>query len=257
MDVLFADVVTGEPVEVVPVINLVFEFGLAFFAIADPNSGTVPVNASVEDVTEGAILESLNGFAITFDGDVVNDLDAKIFSLARFIRFEETSDPWRIACDGFRRRRACQLDSGFEMERTETGGVARITKSSQSLSNFLVGFQAGRDLELVIDLVAVLLLELPKLCEARFSKASAAATNRVGPSVSIACPAAPVPRPPQPIKSKFNHVAAVGMRGRANGSCPPTSEPPATRADVVLMKWRRVSAVLGAQTMKRESFRKS
>lgn len=64
MDVLFDDVVTAEPGEIVPVAELPFDIGPAGFTVDDPDFAAVPVGAGFDDIADGAVLEAFNGFDI-------------------------------------------------------------------------------------------------------------------------------------------------------------------------------------------------
>src|SRR5262245_34549831 len=60
--VLLTDVIAREPVEVVPVPDLVLHFGHAGLAVARPHAAAVPVGAGGVNVADGAILQSLDRF---------------------------------------------------------------------------------------------------------------------------------------------------------------------------------------------------
>ena len=64
VDMLFANVVTAKPIEIIPVAHLVLKFGLIRLPRASPNSATIPKSAHVQDIADGSILETLNGFHI-------------------------------------------------------------------------------------------------------------------------------------------------------------------------------------------------
>src|SRR5690606_36540087 len=73
VDVLFADLVAGEPVEVVPVVALVSHLGdgltwrhegLCLIASLVPNSSAVPVDAECDDIADGAVMQSLDSFDV-------------------------------------------------------------------------------------------------------------------------------------------------------------------------------------------------
>src|SRR5690606_14035851 len=67
VDVLFADVISGEPDEVVPVVHLVLHLGRRptqllreFLAFTGPHTGAVPVGARRADFTDGAVVEAFD-----------------------------------------------------------------------------------------------------------------------------------------------------------------------------------------------------
>jgi hypothetical protein len=64
MDVLFADVVTAQPVEVVPVVDLILEFGLFWQPILLPKTSLVPVSTGQNDITDCTISQFLDGCTV-------------------------------------------------------------------------------------------------------------------------------------------------------------------------------------------------
>ena len=65
VNVLFDDVVTGEPSEIIPVAQLPFHVAPALFAIDDPDLTSIPVAFSVHQVADRSIVNSLNRFTVT------------------------------------------------------------------------------------------------------------------------------------------------------------------------------------------------
>ena len=60
MDVLLADIVAGEPAEVIPVIDLVLHLGLLGIAVAKPDAATVPVDSREQDIAVLAVMDLLD-----------------------------------------------------------------------------------------------------------------------------------------------------------------------------------------------------
>src|SRR5690606_844961 len=59
MDVLFQDMVSAQPVEIIPIAHLVFQLGLSGLSFPYPNSPTVPVHLTRYDFTNFIILYML------------------------------------------------------------------------------------------------------------------------------------------------------------------------------------------------------
>ena len=66
VDVLFDDVISGEPREVVPVSQLPFHVAPAFLARNDPDLATVPVALGVEDIADRPVLDASNCLLVAF-----------------------------------------------------------------------------------------------------------------------------------------------------------------------------------------------
>ena len=64
VNMLFDDVITADPVEVVPILHLVLEFCLARLAWVRPNAATVPIDARVNQVADDSILQLCDGFHV-------------------------------------------------------------------------------------------------------------------------------------------------------------------------------------------------
>src|SRR5690606_654924 len=64
MHVLLDNMIATKPVEIKPISHLVFHFRLFWFARANPNAPTIPINLSGNDIANGTILYALNGFSI-------------------------------------------------------------------------------------------------------------------------------------------------------------------------------------------------
>ena len=64
VNVLFYDVVTTQPIEVIPVAHLVFELTLAFLTWTYPHATAIPINTCKVDVTDGTVLKASNSLAI-------------------------------------------------------------------------------------------------------------------------------------------------------------------------------------------------
>ena len=62
---LLHDMITAEPVEIVPVAHLVFHFGLAFLAGIDPEISLVPVHLSADYLSDFSIVDAVEQFAVT------------------------------------------------------------------------------------------------------------------------------------------------------------------------------------------------
>src|SRR5690606_15577728 len=64
MHVLLNDMVSAEPIEVIPVSHLVFHFSLSRFPWTHPNTSIVPVYLASDDITYRSIIYSVDGFYI-------------------------------------------------------------------------------------------------------------------------------------------------------------------------------------------------
>ncbi len=123
MDVLFDDVITAEPGEVVPVAELPFDIGPAGFTVDDPDFATVPVGAGFDDIADGAVLEAFDGFEVT---GLVSALgtggDAEAFLFGEFTGFDHEACALGVDGGGFFDEDvlAC-LDGGHELGGAEVG----------------------------------------------------------------------------------------------------------------------------------------
>ena len=125
MDMLFADMVTGEPVEVIPIVELVFEFGLVGLAIAGPNAVSVPVGAGQDDVADGTFVEHFDGgFVIGLVVTLQSNGDSKFLFFGDFVCFENTTNSRGICCDRFFHEDVfAGFHSGFEVQWAEPWGA--------------------------------------------------------------------------------------------------------------------------------------
>ena len=64
VDMLLADLIAANPVEVVPVVDLKFHFGLSRLAVAVPDSAAVPVHPLRNDIANRAVVNPLDRFDI-------------------------------------------------------------------------------------------------------------------------------------------------------------------------------------------------
>ena len=64
VNMLLGDVVTTQPVKVIPVTHLIFEFRLAFFTRSRPDTIAVPVSTRQNDVADKAVLKLLDHLVV-------------------------------------------------------------------------------------------------------------------------------------------------------------------------------------------------
>ncbi len=92
MHVLFDDVVAGEPIEVVPVIDLILHFCLLGGAGPDPNASGVEVGPHEHEVADRAIVDLLNHLRVfSLMAQMVADADGQPFLLGYFIDRQNSS----------------------------------------------------------------------------------------------------------------------------------------------------------------------
>jgi hypothetical protein len=65
VDVLFYDVISAEPIEIVPVAHLILHLCLTRFASPNPHAGTIPVDSRHRNVPYHSILQVLNPPPVT------------------------------------------------------------------------------------------------------------------------------------------------------------------------------------------------
>ena len=144
VDVLLDDVIAAEPVEVVPVAHLVFHFGLAGLADADPEAGAVPVDAGEEDVADLAVLDAGDGFLIArIVMPLQADGDHQVLLLRLFVGGEHAADAGPV--DGDRLLHEDVLagfDGGFEVQRAEAGRRGQDHQVDAAVDRLLVGVEA-------------------------------------------------------------------------------------------------------------------
>ena len=158
MDVLFADVVTGEPVEVIPIVQLVFEFGLVWLTISGPNAVTIPVSAGQDDIADSSFVEHLDGRLVI--GLVValqSNGDGKFLFFGDFVGFEDTSNSWGICCDRFFHEDVfAGFDGSFEVKRAEAWRAGQDDQVDVRGKNFFIAIDTDKSLG--IDVVFVFVL---------------------------------------------------------------------------------------------------
>jgi hypothetical protein len=66
------------------------------------------------------------------------DGDCEVFLFGQFVGVDDFADTGRVNGDGFFHEHVLTgVDCGFEVQRTEAGGVARMTISTSDASTFL------------------------------------------------------------------------------------------------------------------------
>ena len=124
VDVLLADVVTAEPVEVVPVVHLELHLVLALLALAIPDAGAVPVDLPADEVAREPLAHLFERGPV--DAVVVpleSDDDLELLFVGHLRRLE--AQPRPEAVDAHRLLHEdvlAGLDGRVEVERPEAGG---------------------------------------------------------------------------------------------------------------------------------------
>ena len=103
VNVLFANVVAAEPVEVIPVAHLIVHFGLPILTSANPNASAVPVNVGVNQIA--VLVVFANGFEARFVVALMVSLktnaDSQAFFVCQFVNFHEHFEAGGVNAAGF------------------------------------------------------------------------------------------------------------------------------------------------------------
>lgn len=163
VDVLFHNVIAAQPVEVVPVTTLVFEFGLFRFSGVDPHAITIPVTAHQVDIADSAVLQLLDRFDVgSFVPPLQTDLYDQVFFASQFVGFQNPANA--RAVDGnrfFHEDVLAGRDSLFKLQGPKPGWRRQNHQINVGVQQTFKGVESSklltvRDLNLVamFDLVA-------------------------------------------------------------------------------------------------------
>ena len=162
---LLVDVVTAQPVVVVPVPHLVLHFSTAFLAslAGIPDSAAVPVNPRGENVADGTVVNPLEGFhVVPLVVPLETNADLQIFFLCGFDGRENFADSGCV--DGNRFFHEDVLAGGnsrFEVDRSEAGRSRQNDQINIAGNHFFVGVKPSKFV-IVVDLNLVAELRLQK-----------------------------------------------------------------------------------------------
>ena len=148
VDVLLDDVIAAEPGEVVPVVHLVFHFGLlvaVLRAVANPQAAAVPIDAREQDVADRAVVNLLHRFDVArivpplqTDGD-----HAGSFFLAFSLAAMKRRTPGPSTAIGFSVKMCLSgFDGRLEMNRPEAGRRGEDHHVGAAIDRLLIGIEA-------------------------------------------------------------------------------------------------------------------
>ena len=153
MNVLLDDVVAADPVEEVPVSHLVFEFRLAFAAIVNPGSRSIPIHSADEDVANDALFQLLHRFFVrSFMSSLQANGDREVLFFGFRTGFQNTADPGSINSNRLLHEYVLAgIDGRFEMHRAESRRRDQQHHIDGRIEDAFVGIKAN-ELVLVFDL---------------------------------------------------------------------------------------------------------
>ena len=242
VNVLLADVVAAEPDEMVPVAHLVFHFGHFRRAVAEPRLAAVPVGLAEDHVADRAIVDLLDAVDVAL---LVAALQAddhlEVLLVGQLVGLQQAAEAGGVDAAGLlhedvfaggnRRRIVDGAETGRAWQsaprpgrRRSPSGRRRSRRTRDPRAD-----RSGRHTSFSRSAAQPF---------ARSAKASATAISLTFSTESRQFTAAPVPRPPQPIRAIFNSSPPAAWAERAKLS-PPAKASPAAAAVLLFRKSRR------------------
>ena len=123
VNVLFANVIAAEPVEVVPVFHLIRHFSFFVIARTSPNASAVPVNVGINQIAVLVVfancLEAC--FVVALMVSLKTNADSQAFFVSQLVDFHEHFEAGRVNAAGFFHEDVIAFfDSVFIMNRAES-----------------------------------------------------------------------------------------------------------------------------------------
>ena len=158
VDVLFDDVVAGEPGEVEPVTDLPFGVGHAVGPGFVPESPLVPVDPSRDDLAKRAVVDLFHrGEVVVLVTTLGASDDAQLLLLGRLVGRQDPADARAVHPDRlFGEEVLARGDHRFDMNGAKTGRSGQQHEIDVRLDHLLVGVQADELAVADIHLVALL-----------------------------------------------------------------------------------------------------
>ena len=145
VDVLFDDVITAQPIEVIPVSHLIGQFRITRLPRSLPDAVTIPIHATVKQIADDSVLQLLNRLLI---GPLVStlqtDLHQQILRAGLFAILQHLANPRRVDRNGLLHEHVLTgLNGGFEMQRTKTGWRCQDDQIGIRVHDRFIGVQTN------------------------------------------------------------------------------------------------------------------
>ena len=129
VDVLFDNMVSGKPGKIIPIAELPFHVRPAGLTFDHPDDAAIPISAAIKHLTDGAILQALDGFVIAEEmAALCPGGNAQTLLSGQFTRFNHQPHSRSVHRGWFfDESMLARFDGGAQMEGRKCGGVARMT----------------------------------------------------------------------------------------------------------------------------------
>ncbi len=161
VDVLFVDVVTTQPGEVIPVPHLVLQFRLLGRSRANPNAAAVPISTCEHQITNRTVVQFVDAFPVTeLVMPLQSDLDRDSFFLRLLVRGQDSTYTWRVGRNRFFHEDmfAC-FDRRLELHRAEARRRRQNHEVDIGLQHLLVSVEPNEAVVVDIHLLRMLALD--------------------------------------------------------------------------------------------------
>ena len=124
VDVLLADVISAEPVEVVPVVHLILHLRLVGLAVSEPDATPIPIDLTADDVADHPFADLGESLAVVgLVATLKTDHDLQFLFVGQPRGFEHAPSPVAVDADGLLHEHVLAgLHGCVELERSEAGG---------------------------------------------------------------------------------------------------------------------------------------